>query len=159
MKTDEEVLRECVKIAVGNGWDIVSEAYDNEYIEKEGVVFSNFEGNEVEYDLAEYGNEVYICFRCSEEGRNESDTHPSEYSGTLEELLFSHSFCRKLFGEQKAITEEQYNKLDDLTAAIFYKGEGYENMECRWQHHIQKLALSTDRISYLRKWLNNSSKA
>ena len=147
MKTDEEVLKECVKIAVGNGWDIVSEAYDNEYIEKEGVVFSNFEGNEVEYDLAEYGNEVYICFRCSEEGRDESDTHPSEYSGKLEELLFSHSFCRKLFGEKFT------NKCKVVGSDDFK----YTNPE--WHIHIIGLALSTDRISYLRKWLNNSSKA
>jgi len=131
MKTDEEVLKECVKIAVGNGFKYE----DPEYID--WVCGCNFEYDIDDNTIVSDGL-IYL---------------------DVDTLLFNHSFCRKLFGEQKAITEEQYNKLDDLTAAIFSKGEGYENMECRWQHHIQKLALSTDRISYLRKWLNNSSKA
>jgi hypothetical protein len=154
MKTDEEVLKECVKIAVGNGWDIIKESYTD----VSEFEFVGLEDKCLEYNPEEFGDDtIFIYFRVLHD--DEEDSCASDFETDLTNLLFSHSFCRKLFGEQKAITEEQYNKLDDLTAAIFSKGEGYENMECRWQHHIQKLALSTDRISYLRKWLNNSSKA
>jgi len=119
MKTDEEVLKECVKIAVGNGFKYE----DPEYID--WVCGCNFEYDIDDNTIVSDGL-IYL---------------------DVDTLLFNHSFCRKLFGEKFT------NKCKVVGSDDFK----YTNPE--WHIHIIGLALSTDRISYLRKWLNNSSKA
>ena len=106
MKTDEQVLKECIKIAVSNGWRYEEPEYED------WIADCNFE-----YDL---------------DDRGLVSDHLTYLS--LEELLFSHSFCKSLFGTQK------------VKAIGEYETES-------WKAAICNLAVAEDRIDYLRQYL------
>jgi len=135
MKTDEQVLKQCIKIAVDNGWDIVSASLNNDYVKEYDVKFLEFEVGEVEYNPDEYGNTVYIYFRITENSC-EDESFPSEYESTLEELLFNHDFCKALFGTQRVNATEYHT-----THA--------------WKAVICNLAVEENRIDVLRQFLKS----
>jgi hypothetical protein len=65
-----------------------------------------------------------------------------------ETLIFSHWVCKALFGEKLIAT--RLRRVDD------FKVNSKEIELPAWQYHIQRLALESDRLSYLEKFLNGT---
>lgn len=60
-----------------------------------------------------------------------------------ESIIFSHDFCKALFGEK----ELEWESVEE---------HGDEYFRCpAWEHHIKELATSEDRIKYLEDYLTS----
>jgi len=68
--------------------------------------------------------------------------------GTLEQLIFSHEFCKALWGSRtvNALNGNKFvaKKLPDGVIETVY-------VDLAWEYHIKQLAVAEDRIDYLRK--------
>lgn len=129
MEQKEQILKECIKIAVKNGWEI------------NGLVSDWIEcKNHAELDKQDWYIPYEGCWL------------------DLNSLLFNNEFCRKLFGEEK-LGKEMFDTVgyDGMPCGGDYQSEygGYDVMFIgeAWKYHIQELAISEDRIKYLGEWL------
>jgi hypothetical protein len=131
--TDKEVIKKCVEIAIEGGYE-------------------NIKCTDVQIEV---NNHFDI--------RIESKLMEMVITGSIHFFLFDHDFCKALFGVK--------DTCQDCGVSYSYpvKVEGYDydfyECECEasvqvspielWQYHIQQLALSEDRIDYLRQYLEN----
>lgn len=134
--TDTQVITECIKIAQENGWKIKTT---------------------VRHDLVAQREKVYLMQWVDlGKARIPMNRIGFDNSYILETLLFNHDFAKALFGEFDVfgctadIYDMKKNKYDEYNHKCLY--------DCvipAWQYHIQQLALSPDRIDYLRNWLHD----
>jgi len=76
-----------------------------------------------------------------------------EYS-SFDSIIFNHDFCKALFGEEGMCIRcgNIVSEGDKCSAP----GKGYCCLMAGWEEQITQLALSEDRIDYLREWLNET---
>lgn len=78
----------------------------------------------------------------------------------LEGILFDHSFCKTLFGKEPICGRCSSQILFKSVYGDYMKCEDCASADIRdeaWQYHIQQLALSEDRINYLRDYINETT--
>ena len=154
----EQILKECISIAVKNGFDIIDFMYQGTYDWEHEY---NTENSKATTTRNFFAKEVNIVYGCDVRQKNLDETFSDwEYYQHLvcpsTQLLLNHEFCRKLFGEEK-LGEYFDPRWEGIEVGGDYQSEygGYDVMFIgeSWKYHIQQLSVSTDRIKYLGEWL------
>jgi hypothetical protein len=68
---------------------------------------------------------------------------------SITEIIFDHEFAKALFGSERIYTRMDFggvHEVKDLDKSTYVVWEAY-------RYHLMKLALSEDRIDYLRKFM------
>lgn len=131
--TDKQVLQQCI--------DMIWESDD--YIWPQSYDIDDWEVKKDNH--GEYPNsKLYVEF--------------IHYKATLlklsaDDIVFDHDFAKALFGEERKLTDD----LADLCEDCYPDGCDRHWIPA-WKYHLQQLALSEDRIDYLRDWIKNQPK-
>jgi len=70
----------------------------------------------------------------------------------LNELLFNHDFAKSLFGDTPYCTACEQKAINAFLCRQFNNGI---TEAPAWQYHLQQLAVTEDRIEYLKDYLSN----
>jgi len=124
---DQEVLTKCIEIAKGRGWDMFGWP---------------------KYEVVAGGIGLY---------EGSGDSFLSRKNGELFDdatIIFNHQFATALFGRRLYVGRVIPSLSAVKSYQVDYVVSEYELIKNdEWEYRLQELALATDRIDYLRKYL------
>lgn len=97
----------------------------------------------------------YICDKCDDNRihfyRNDINPYGDEkkysWDRSIEQILFNHDFAKAFFTHRLG---SKYTRIDTGDKVHTMKPKRDKNV---WQYHLQKLALSEDRLKYIEQFI------